>query len=136
MNAFGRLATDTTNAVRVSTTYQAPYGIHLGMRYFYDAGRPYARVVTVRGLRQGSRTVIAEPRGNYQLPSLKDLRLRLDKDVGFGGPRRVRLSLDLINIFNSGTPITVRNNSTQAGFGELLTVVVPRRAQVGVRFEF
>jgi hypothetical protein len=93
-------------------------------------------VVTVRALRQGSRTVIADPRGDYQLPSLSDLRLRLDKDFGFGGARRVRLSLDLINMFNSGTPVTVRNNSTQAGFGDLVTAVVPRRAQVGLRFEF
>jgi hypothetical protein len=135
-NAFGRTATDTTHAIRVSTTYEAPFAIHLGMRYFYDSGRPYARVVTVRALRQGSRTVIADPRGDYQLPSLSDLRLRLDKDFGFGGARRVRLSLDLINMFNSGTPVTVRNNSTQAGFGDLVTAVVPRRAQVGLRFEF
>jgi hypothetical protein len=49
---------------------------------------------------------------------------------------RLRISLDLVNIFNSATPGTLVNNSSQVNYGEYLTFVEPRRAQVGIRFEF
>ena len=86
---------------------------------------------------QGVRAVIAEGRGNFEsLPSLNDVRVRLDKDISFGGPRRIRLSLDLINLLNGDTTTTLVNNSSQSNFGEVLNVVEPRRAQIGIRFEF
>ena len=62
--------------------------------------------------------------------------MRLDKDFNFGGARRVRLSLDLINLLNGDTTTTLVNNSSQSNFGEVLNVVEPRRAQLGIRFEF
>jgi hypothetical protein len=139
INAFGPSSVESSNSVRGTLTYQAPLGIHLGVRYFYDTGRPYGRIVNVP-LNQGVRQVLAEPRGAFNLPDQHDLRMRLDKDFPLGGAagRRLRLSLDLINLFNSSTPATLRNNSSQSSavFAEHLTFVEPRRAQVGVRIEF
>jgi hypothetical protein len=87
-------------------------------------------------LNQGLRQVLAEPRGTYHLPDQHDLRLRIDKDFRFSPTMRLRISLDLVNIFNSATPGTLVNNSSQVNYGEYLTFVEPRRAQVGIRFEF
>jgi hypothetical protein len=135
-NAFGRSATDNTHAIRFAGTWAAPYGINLGLRYQLESGRPYARIINVRTT-QGVRQVIAEARGNFEsLPALNDIRLRLDKDINLGGARRVRLSLDLINLLNGDTTTTLVNNSSQSNFGEVLNVVEPRRAQLGIRFEF
>jgi outer membrane receptor protein involved in Fe transport len=139
INSYGRLPTDTTHAFKVSTTYQAPFDIHLGLRYSYESPRPYARVVTVTGLRQGSRTVIAEDRGSYALPALNDFQVRFDKDLPFGGRRRLRLSVDVFNIFNSATVLTLRNNSSQTGdalFGQSLSLSSARQARLGFRYEF
>ena len=135
-NAYGRSATDNTHAIRFAGTWAAPYGINLGFRYQFESGRPYARIINVRTA-QGVRAVIAEGRGDFEsLPALNDVRLRLDKDFGFGGARRVRLSLDLINLLNGDTTTTLVNNSSQSNFGTVLNVVEPRRAQMGIRFEF
>jgi carboxypeptidase family protein/TonB-dependent receptor-like protein len=135
-NAYGPSATNNTHAIRFAGTWAAPYGVNLGFRYQFESGRPYARVINVRTT-QGVRAVIAEGRGNFEsLPSLNDIRLRLDKDIGFGGARRLRLSLDLINLLNGDTTTTLVNNSSQSNFGTVLNVVEPRRAQLGIRFEF
>lgn len=138
-NAFGRLPTDTTHALRLLTTYEAPWDLHLGLRYTYESPRPVARVITVRGLRQGSRTVIAEPRGSHTMAAVNDFQIRIDKDLRFGGSRRLRLSVDIYNLFNSVTVLTARNNSSQTGdalFLQSLRVAPARQARLGFRFEF
>jgi hypothetical protein len=42
----------------------------------------------------------------------------------------------LINLLNGDTTTTLVNNSSQSNFGTVLNVVEPRRAQIGIRFEF
>ena len=91
----------------------------------------------MRGLRQGNRTVLAQARGTFELPSTNNFQMRFDKDFLFGNQRRFRVSLDLINVFNVSTPVSVRNNSSQgeALFGQSLEVFAPRRAMLGFRIE-
>jgi outer membrane receptor protein involved in Fe transport len=134
-NAYGPSSGEGAHAVRLTMTYEAPWGFHIGGRYFYESGRPFGRIINVP-LNQGLRQVLAEPRGAHHLPDQHDLRLRIDKDFPFSPTKRLRLSLDLVNIFNSATPDTLVNNSSQVNYGEYLTFVEPRRAQVGIRFEF
>jgi hypothetical protein len=82
-------------------------------------------------------TVNAEAPGGDQLPSLNDLQIRVDKDVPLGGAKRIRFSVDLFNLFNANTPITVQTVSGQAvPFLTTTDIFLPRRAQIGVRFEF
>ena len=72
------------------------------------------------------------------MPSTNNFQIRLYKDFRFTADRRLRVSLDLINVFNVDTPVNVRNNSSQgeALFGQSLEVFAPRRAMVGFRIEF
>jgi hypothetical protein len=135
INAYGPSSVESTHSVRTTLTYAAPFGIHFGVRYFYDSGRPYGRVVRVP-LNQGTRNVLAEPRGTYHLPSANDLRFRLDKDINFGGSRRLRLAWDLINATNADTPANFGNNSSVSTYGQALAVVDPRRSLLSARFEF
>lgn len=138
-NAFGRAATDSTHNVRVTGSYAAPLDVFLSLRYSYESGRPYGRLITVPGLPQEPRTIIAEPRGAYILPALNGFDVNLEKTFQLGGTRRLRLVLDIYNLFNSNTVVTLRNNSTEtgdAGFGQSLSVVDPRSAQLGIRFQF
>jgi hypothetical protein len=137
-NAYGRFASDSTHSAKVNFTFEAPLGIHVGLRESFETGRPYGRLITVRGLRQGNRNILAEPRGTYELPSTNNFQIRLDKDFRFGADRRFRVSLDIFNVFNEATPVSVRNNSSQgeALFGQSLEVFAPRRAMVGFRIEF
>jgi hypothetical protein len=45
--------------------------------------------------------------------------------------------MDLFNVFNVDTPISVQQNSTQTlPFRTPTDIFLPRRAQIGVRYEF
>jgi outer membrane receptor protein involved in Fe transport len=138
INAYGRYATDSTHAYKASATVVLPYDVHLGVRESFESGRPYGRLINVTGNNQGSVTVLAEPRGAYDMPNTNDLQMRIDKDFKFAGERRLRLSLDLYNIFNVDTPVNIQNNSSQTSipFGTAINIFQPRRAQVGFRIEF
>jgi hypothetical protein len=139
INAYGPLPTLSTHAFRISATYQAPYGIRVGTRYAYASGKPFGRVIRVTGLRQGVRNVIAERSGSYFVNASNNLQLRLEKEFGPHGRTRLRLAFDLLNILNSATELTVRNNSSTTGealFGQSIQVEPPRRGIIGIRVEF
>jgi outer membrane receptor protein involved in Fe transport len=140
INAFGPTATNSTHAVKLSTTYRAPKDFNLGMRYSYESGRPYGRLIIVRGLGQGNVTMLAEGRGAYSLPAVNDFQIRLDKDFALTAGQRLRLSMDIFNIFNSDTTLTLRNNSSQVTpttpWAQTLSIVRPRTVQFGIRYQF
>jgi len=50
------------------------------------------------------------------------------------------LSLDVFNIFNSDTVLTLRNNSSQVTaatpWAQTLSIVRPRTVQLGFRYQF
>ena len=66
--------------------------------------------------------------------------MRVDKAVHAGGGRRLRFSVDFLNILNTDTVLTLRNNSSQVTattpWQQTLSNVRPRTVQVGMRFEF
>ena len=142
LNAFGPTATNSEHAVKLSATYLAPWGLHFGGRYSYEAGRPYGRQIIVRnmGAGQGDITILADRRGTFALPAVNDFQVRVDKDVNVGGGRRLRFSVDFLNILNTDTVLTLRNNSSQVTattpWQQTLSIVRPRTVQVGMRFEF
>jgi len=140
INAFGPTATNSTHAVKLSTTYRAPMDFNFGMRYSYESGRPYGRLIIVRGLGQGNVTMLAEERGSYALPAVNDFQIRVDKDFVVASSQRIRLSVDFFNIFNSDTTLTLRNNSSQVTattpWAQTLSIVRPRTVQFGIRYQF
>jgi outer membrane receptor protein involved in Fe transport len=137
VNAYGRFVTDSTHAIKISATTELPYGFHLGIRESFESGRPYGRLITVRGLAQGTVNVLAEPRASYLLPSTNDLQVRVDKDFRFNANQRLRLSVDFLNIFNVDTPIDIQNNSSQTiPFATTIGIFLPRRALMAIRYEF
>jgi len=73
------------------------------------------------------------------MDAVNDLQIRIDKDFRLPNNQSVRLSLDMFNIFDTGTVLTVLNNSTtqgDAGFAQTNTVVRPRTFTVGLRYQF
>ena len=135
-NSYGPFFTSNAHTLRASGSYELPHGFSFAAMESFESGRPYGRLVTVLGLNQGSRNVLAEPRGTYHLGSTNNIQLRLGKSISLTPTKRIRLSLDAYNIFNVDTPLTIQNNSTQKNYGSLLTIYTPRRIQLGARFEF
>jgi outer membrane receptor protein involved in Fe transport len=136
INAYGRFPTDSTHSFRASSTIELPWDLQFAIREVFESGRPYGRTVTIRGLSQGNVTVLAQPRGDFELPSRNDLSIRLGKDVPLNGGRLVRLSIDVQNIFNSDTPLSLNINSSQTTYLETTSISLPRRALLGIRFSF
>ena len=136
VNAYGRFPTDSTHSFRASSTIELPWELQFAIREVYESGRPYGRTITVRGLSQGNATVIAQPRGDFELPSRNDLGIRIGKDLKFSAGQMLRLSLDIQNLFNNDTPLSVAINSSQATYGETTSISLPRRALVGIRYSF
>jgi hypothetical protein len=64
----------------------------------------------------------------------------VDKDFKLLSAQRLRLSIDVFNIFNSDTVLTLRNNSSQVTattpWAQTLSIVRPRTVQFGVRYQF
>ena len=85
---------------------------------------------------KGNATVIAQPRGDFELPARNDLGIRIGKDLKFSAGQMLRLSLDIQNLFNNDTPLSVAINSSQATYGETTSISLPRRALVGIRYSF
>ena len=138
INAYGPTPTNSTNSVKLSSTYRAPLDIVVGARYSYESGRPFGRLITAR-LNQGNVTILAEPRGAYDMDAVNDLQIRIDKDFKLVSGQSVRFSLDMFNIFDKGTVLTVLNNSSTQGdaaFAQTNTVVRPRTFTVGLRYQF
>jgi outer membrane receptor protein involved in Fe transport len=136
INAYGRFPTDSTHSIRVSSTVELPYQIQLAIRSVYESGRPYGRLITARGLAQGTVNLLAQPRDAFELSGRNDLGIRIGKDFTIG-TRTLRLSLDVQNLFNSDTPLSIDNNSSHtATYLQSTSIFLPRRAILGVRYNF
>jgi hypothetical protein len=136
INAYGRFPTDSTHSFRASSTVELPWNVQFAIREVFESGRPYGRTATIRGLNQGNLTVIVQPRGDFELPARNDLSLRVGKDLPLSAGRLVRLSIDVQNIFNNDTPLSLNINGSQTSYLQTTSISLPRRALLGVRFSF
>jgi hypothetical protein len=121
---------------KLSGTYIFPYGIMFSAYFAHEQGRPYNRTVRV-WLDQGYRTIAAEERGSKRFPSQTYLDLRLEKSFKLWGNSQLKFLIDVWNIFNTDYNYWVA--STNAASGAYLApggFVLPRRAQLGIRFVF
>ncbi len=127
---------DREYQLKISGTYIFPYGIMLSAYFAYDQGRPFNRIVRVL-LDQGSRRIAAEPRGSQRYPNPTYLDLRLEKEFRLYKQMRLKLLIDIWNVFNSdyNNYVASRNADTIAYLAPT-SYVLPRRAQLGIRFVF
>ena len=75
VNARGRDPLSETVLVKLQGIYQAPWGILLSGYYRFGSGSPITRTLVVRGLPQGTITLLAEKRGDRETPDNNLTRL-------------------------------------------------------------
>ena len=106
--------------------------------YFaYDQGRPFNRTVSVPLDQDPRQSVAAEERGSKRFPNPTYLDLRVEKEFRLWGNSRLKLLIDVWNIFNADYNNWVAQ--TRADTEAYLApsgYVLPRRAQIGIRFVF
>ncbi len=150
INANGRLDSDQPHAFKVIGSYLAPWGITLGANYQALSGLPRDRRINL-ALRQGSTTVLAEPRGTYRSDFMNLLSLRADKMFRFAGQRGVGVVVEMHNALNvsagqSSWGLTTQRfaneaefaarRATTSYFGRAQELVAPRIFKFGVRVAF
>ena len=112
---------------------EAPFGFLLSGYYRYGSGTPIARTLVVRGLPQGTITVLAETRGERETPASNLLDFRVEKAFRLGAGQRLMLGLDIFNVTNAST-VTSQGVSTGVDLGRPRVIVNPRIARIGVRY--
>jgi hypothetical protein len=121
---------------KISGTYIFPYGIMFSAYFAYEQGRPYNRTITI-SLDQGRRTIAAEERGSKRYPNQAYLDLRVEKEFKLWKTVRLKLLIDVWNIFNADYNSSVAStNAASDAYLEPRGFVLPRRAQLGFRLVF
>jgi outer membrane receptor protein involved in Fe transport len=133
VNARGRDPLSETVLVKFQGIYQGPWGLLFSGYYRFGSGQPIARTLVVRGLPQGTITVLAEKRGERETPDNNLLDFRVEKSFGLGADRRLSLGIDIFNLLNAST-VTSQGVSTGVDLGVPRIIVNPRIARLGVRF--
>jgi hypothetical protein len=144
INAYGLLGLDRDFMWKLQGSYLLPADIVLSSNWIWQAGRPYVRKLNMtrfangRAPGQGTVTIFLEPRdGSLRMDSQNYLNLRAEKRFQFGGSRRVTAMIDVINLLNADTPLALISEVvTSANFARADTRFNPRRAMLGLRFEF
>jgi len=121
---------------KMSGTYIFPYGIIFSAYFAHQQGRPFNRTISVR-LNQGRRRIAAEPRGSKRYPKQTYLDLRLEKDFKIWKTARLKLILDVWNVFNEDYYTWVAETNAESDvYLAPGGYTLPRRAQLGFRLVF
>ena len=138
INAYGVLGLDRDFMWKLQGSYQLPWDIVASTNWILEAGRPYARKLSVTGLSQGAVTIFLEPRdGSIRMDTQNYINLRAEKRFQLAGTRRVTAMVDVVNMLNSDTMLSVTSELvTSPNFGVAASRFDPRRAMIGFRFEF
>ena len=139
INARGRLENQREHQVKLLLTVRAPFGINVGVYYFFGTGMPYTRRIRtleagLGSLYQGVVSVYAEERGSHRLPSQHIPSIRLEKAFNIL-KGQLSFQVDVTNIFNNNQTTSI---GTTTGFDwqRVYGIMSPRSAKIGVLYRF
>lgn len=153
-NADGLLPSHSQWEVKVSGTYDLPFGFMLGAYYQFYSGEYWTPYVQFRGLFRNDRsTAFLNERGSEQLPDRHLLDLKLSKRFSLGSRLAITAFADAFNVLNSDTELSVdsflgtyrynfRNHpagstfQARSAYRAVTAVERPREIRLGARFSF
>ena len=121
--------------------YEPLWGISVSANLVTRQGyaEPFFQSNVATGDPLGHKTVLIAPQvDTYRLPAVTSLDGRLEKKFTFG-QAKVALDFDVFNLLNAGTTLGRQYDARltgPTGFGQVLEIMNPRIARVGVRFSF
>jgi hypothetical protein len=134
INADGRSFWDRPVIFKLAGSYSGPWGIDFGGFLRAQSGTPFTRQIQITTLNQGPITVFATKVGDERLDFLTTVDLSFTKNIEVQGGK-LGFSLDIFNLFNENTVIDAGTLSGPA-FAVPKTIIAPRVARLGVRFDF
>jgi outer membrane receptor protein involved in Fe transport len=132
--------------LKISGSYKIPVvEVDLGFRFRFNNGRPLWPLTTVPTRSPwgnpagsvvatgGGSIVGVDPNNPDYLPGPKILDLSLGRNFKLGNLGNIAFNLDILNVFNDGTPALV-DWSNQ--LGRVMALVGPRKIRLNIRFDF
>jgi len=126
---------DAPFIIKVSGSYELPFGFTIGGFFNYRTGFPTQRYFYYRGLNQGSIYPYAEKLGDSRYPNLLVLDLRLSKIFSLGKLGTIEAIADVFNTFNAVTALEWDEESW-SGFNIPEEVLGPRIVRLGIKWNF
>jgi hypothetical protein len=124
----------TTWNAKISGTVDAGWGLRVTPVLKMQSGAPYGRFISAN-LNYGAQLILVEPIGTRRQDTVSTLDFRVEKELRFAPRARVGLFFDLFNALNSNTAVNI-NWRAGAGFEKATTVLNPRIAKFGVKFDW
>lgn len=136
-NWDGLLQSDRTYMFKLQGTYFLPYGLSVSTNFVAQTGKPIARMITVKGMEQGSFSVMAEPKGTkHRLDPYYMFDFRLEKRFNFGRNAAAHIAADFFNLLNADSMTQTIIIGTSPGFMKPEVITPPRRVQLSLRLIF
>jgi hypothetical protein len=126
-------------AIKISGSYQAPYGLLASAVMQHYTGFPETTTVVVSAstiaLTQVSQSIVVEPRGTTRLPDVNLLDVSLKKTLKFANHFTAQPSLDVFNVLNSNA-IQARTTILGPAYGRAANIVSGRIVKFGINVNF
>jgi hypothetical protein len=103
LDVTGRLATDRPHVVKLYGAYLTPFGTQIGAFFYGGSGTPITTYVMSTHTSGGMGSMV-EGRGDMgRTPVLTKTDLLVSHELPFAGAKRLRLELNVLNLFNQKT---------------------------------
>ena len=139
INAEGRAVFDK-NELKLIGTYRVPIigGVEVSGIFSRLSGSRWERVVIYQNtLVPGNfQTIRLEPRGARETDPVSNLDIRIEPSLRMPfGPGRLGIAVDIFNVTNQGTPLSV-DGASGASFGRAFTRSDPRTLRIVARYRW
>ena len=122
----------------LNALYELPAGFEIAGNLFGRQGypKPYTINTDTGGLIGFQAVLVEGPIDQFRYPNVWDLDLRLAKNLGFGGHRRLTIAAEVFNAFNANTEMFRTTEVTSNSLNQLNEILAPRIARISARFSF
>jgi len=143
---------DSTYVFKVDSTYELPWELSTSVNFQHYTGYPIQPIAYLGGdtfdalghtqLNQGAEQVILQPAGGVRLPSVNLLNVRIARDFKVGERFTIKPLIDLFNITNQQTVISVNGtlpstfNDPNSTYLQPFNTVNPFIARIGLKVDF
>jgi hypothetical protein len=119
--------------LKVSGTYQLPYGMNLAASVNSRQGYPFPAAIRTpnRANSGGTADVNLDPLGEVRHPALTQVDFRIDKTFN-AGRMTLRPSFDVFNLTNANTVLARRRLQASSVANDISGIIAPRVARFGI----
>jgi hypothetical protein len=130
---------------KLNGTFELPWTLRFTPVLKAQSGAPYgaffnvpvcSATVTANCSNYGAQVMLAESIGTRRQDTIAVVDFRLEKQVRFADRARVGLFFDMFNALNANTPVNIVWNFASTQFERPTTVLSPRIAKFGVKFDW